>query len=190
MIVKFNFFGFSADSFRFVFQLFDAFDIEAEVACFFDQISPALLEEIAGQLVAMGAKIILLKLGSRGAYLHTASTAALAQMGAVRPGADWADLRLWAPCFQVQVVGTTGSGDATIAGFLSALLRGFSARQALITAVAVGACNVEAADALSGLRTWQETLTRIQSGWAQHPLLLSEPGWDWNEYDRLWEKRP
>ena len=70
----------------------------------------------------------------------------------------WAGQELWAPCFQVQVAGTTGAGDATLAGFLSALLRDLPPRQAVIAAVAVGACNVEAVDTISGIRPWEETL--------------------------------
>jgi sugar/nucleoside kinase (ribokinase family) len=65
----------------------------------------------------------------------------------------------------VDVVGTTGSGDATIAGFLAALLRDVSPAQAMNIALAVGACNVEAADALSGIRLWGDTLRRITAGW-------------------------
>ena len=38
----------------------------------------------------------------------------------------WANYENWSPCFQVDVVGTTGAGDATIAGFLAALLRDMS----------------------------------------------------------------
>ena len=74
-------------------------------------------------------------------------------------------------------VGTTGAGDSTIAGFLSALLRDMAPHQALTAAVAVGACNVEAADALSGIRPWEETLRRVAGGWARHPLTLDAPGW-------------
>ena len=72
-----------------------------------------------------------------------------------------------APCFKVEVVGTVGSGDCTIAGFLSALLRDFAPAEAARMAVAVGACNVEAADTLSGVRTWEETIERIATGWKQ-----------------------
>ena len=94
-----------------------------------------------------------------------ASTSALVQRSAwptwaalVRPTSmQWADRELWAPCFKVQVVGTAGSGDCTIAGFLTALLRDLSPSDAATMAVAVGACNVEAADTLSGVRTWEET---------------------------------
>ena len=62
-------------------------------------------------------------------------------------------------------MGTTGAGDATIAGFLTALLRDVPPERALAIAAAVGACNVEAADAVSGVRSWEETLARIDAGW-------------------------
>jgi sugar/nucleoside kinase (ribokinase family) len=63
------------------------------------------------------------------------------------------------------VVGTAGSGDATIAGFLAAFLRDMTPEEAVTMAVAVGACNVEAADTLSGIRPWDETLRRVAAGW-------------------------
>jgi len=44
---------------------------------------------------------------------------------------------------------------------LSGLLRGLGPRQALCAAAAVGACNVEAVDAQSGLLTWEDTLARV-----------------------------
>jgi sugar/nucleoside kinase (ribokinase family) len=105
-----------------------------------------------------------------------------------RDANGWANQEIWAPCFAVSVVGTTGSGDATIAGFLSALLRGFSPDQAVTAAVAVGACNVEAADALSGIRTWEETMERIQSGWQRRTLHLSDPGWLADPVNGNWRK--
>jgi sugar/nucleoside kinase (ribokinase family) len=98
----------------------------------------------------------------------------------------WAGQELWAPCFTVDAVGTTGAGDATIAGFLSALLRDLHPEDAVTAAVAVGACNVEAADALSGLRSWEQTLARIARGWAQCPLGIEHPRWQWDENYRIW----
>lgn len=56
-------------------------------------------------------------------------------------------------------------------------------------AVAVGACNVEAADALSGLGSWDETLARVKQGWPRHSLDLSARGWLWDERFELWIKR-
>lgn len=151
-------------------------------------LSPALLAELSDELMRMGARIVMIKLGSRGAYLRTASLESLQGMGRAAPPdlPAWSDQVLWAPCFRVDVVGTTGSGDATIAGFLSALLRDFLPRQALTAAVAVGACNVEAADALSGLRSWDDTQARIRAGWQRLPVSVSAPGWVWDEQDQVW----
>ena len=56
----------------------------------------------------------------------------------------------------------------------------------LIAAVAVGACNVEAADALNGIRPWGETWQRVKAGWAQHPLTVQSPGWHLNADHHLW----
>jgi sugar/nucleoside kinase (ribokinase family) len=150
--------------------------------------APQLLAELSAELIEMGAAMVVLKLGERGLYLRTAGVQRLASMGRAAP-ADldaWADQELWSACFQVEVAGTTGSGDATIAGFISALLRGTTPREAVTAAVAVGACNVEAADALSGIRTWEETTARIETGWARLPLEISAPGWQPAGQPGLW----
>ncbi|HTP07408.1 MAG TPA: carbohydrate kinase family protein [Anaerolineae bacterium] len=154
-----------------------------------DQATPELLHDISEELIEMGVKIVLIKLGARGAYLRTASVTAIDRLGRATPtdrGA-WADRELWAPCFKVEVIGTTGSGDATIAGFLSALLREASPADAMTMAVAVGACNVEAADALSGVRSWEDTRRRIADGWARLPLQIAASGWVWDSLYHLWK---
>jgi len=163
----------------------------AEYGSILAALSTGLLHAISGDLLAMGAKIVLLKLGDRGAYLRTADAPALADLGRGAPDdlVPWADQELWAPCFQVEVVGTTGSGDATIAGFLSAFLRGHDPAEALTMAVAVGACNVEAADAISGLRSWDETRSRIGQGWPRCPLDLAAEGWNRDPKTDLWNYR-
>ena len=154
------------------------------------QITPGLLTGIGDELLSMGARIVVIKLGARGAYLRTAGTAVLKEMGRARPGdlAAWADREMWAPCFKVDVAGTTGAGDATIAGFLSALLRDESPQLAMTMAVAVGACNVEAADALSGIRSWEATLARVGQSWPRLPLQISAAGWSWDVQSSAWQR--
>ena len=73
--------------------------------------------------------------------------------------ASWRDRELLVPCFQVDVAGTTGCGDATIAGFLTALLHGSPLAEAMTMAVGVGACNVERPDAISGIPSWESVRT-------------------------------
>jgi sugar/nucleoside kinase (ribokinase family) len=170
----------------------DSYDtIRAEHDSILDALTPELLSSVSDELLGMGVKIVLLKLGDRGAYLRTADGNALSKLGRAAPSDldAWASQELWAPCFQVNVVGTTGSGDATIAGFISAFLRELSPREALTMAVAVGACNVEAADATSGLLSWEETLERVAQDWTRHPLDLSAEGWQKDEAFDLWSKQ-
>ena len=137
-------------------------------------LTPELLSSLGDELLGMGAKIVALKLGGRGLYLRTADAPALASLGRAQPVnlSAWERREFWAPCFEVRVVGTTGAGDATIAGFLAAFLRGFAPERTLTTAVAVGACNVEAADTLTGIQSWEATQDRINHGWQRRPLQL------------------
>ena len=153
-----------------------------------DGITPDILSELSAELLGMGAKMVLLKLGYRGAYLRTTDRKKLTGFGrgSPQPLDGWANQELWSPCYQVEVVGTTGSGDATIAGFLSAILRNKTPIEAIDASVAVGACNVEACDALSGLLSWEETMNRIVSGWEKHYLPLPSSGWIWQTNHQVW----
>ena len=153
-------------------------------------VTPNLLTDLSDELLDLGVKIVLIKLGHRGAYLRTADKPALQRIGraAQQDLSSWNNQEMWAPCFQVEVAGTTGSGDATIASFLSAILRGTSVRQALTMAVAVGACSVEGLDPLSSVLTWENTINRIDQGWPRHPLDLSPYGWENDEIHELWVK--
>jgi len=151
-----------------------------------ERITPELLHEVSSELLGMGVKIAVLKLGERGLYVRAAAAESMCTMGHGMDGDTWSRRELWAPCFQADVVGTTGSGDATIAGFLAALMRGMSPAESAMMAVAVGACNVEAYDALSGLRSWDETRARIASGWPRRALALAAPGWEWDPDHQVW----
>jgi sugar/nucleoside kinase (ribokinase family) len=168
---------------------YEALSREAGEGDLLPAVTPELLSDLSAELLAMGGRVVGLKLGDRGFYLRTAEASALAEMGAAAPAdpAGWGGVELWAPCYRVDVVGTTGAGDATIAGFLAAMLRGLGVKEALRMAVGVGACNVEAADAVGGLRSWEETAARVAQGWAQHPLGVDAAGWRRDAAYGLWE---
>lgn len=158
---------------------------------------------LAERALTLGAAVVALKLGDQGLYLRTTNDAArltrLARLltagAAPTPsdtatsgtiGAAWRSRELLAPCFVTQVAGTTGSGDATIAGLLVALLDGATPEQALLSAVGVGACSVEATDATSAIPSWQHVHSRIADGWQQAPLRFTHAGWTWEPTERLW----
>ena len=126
------------------------------------------LGALSDQLRAWGAGTVGLKLGDQGFYVRTAQR------------------ELLAPCFKVNVAGTTGAGDCTIAGFLAGWLRGLPLEQTLATAVAVGACCCEAPDATSGIQAWSATQLRIARGWRRRAVALPLPNWRWNAKLQLW----
>jgi len=107
-------------------------------------------QELAQRALDMGVSIAGVKLGADGLYVRTA------------------DEEVQSPCFVPRrVEGTTGSGDATIAGFLAALLRGDDLEAAATAANAVGACSVERSSGSDGIPPWPEIEARIAAGWAR-----------------------
>lgn len=126
------------------------------------------LEILADELLVMGSAIVGFKLGERGFYVQT--TPELSRLNFLsnikQEPPKWQNQRIWHPAFEVEVVGTTGAGDSAYAGYLAALYRGYDFKDCVRWACAVGACNVEASDATSGILSWQETETRLQSAWA------------------------
>ncbi len=144
---------------------------------------------LGDRLLDMGIAIAGLKLGQRGLYLRTGSAARLADMGPAAPSncQRWADRELWLPIYDVPTVaGATGAGDATYAGFLAALLRDLEIEEAGAIANAVGACNVEAPDALSGICGWDETIARIAADWSRVPVHVTGDGWSEAGKSRVW----
>jgi len=126
------------------------------------------VSKLSRQLREWGAGIVGLKLGNRGLYVR------------------WEDRELIAPCFKVKVVGTTGSGDCTIAGFLAGRLLGLPPEEVMSAAVAVGACCCEASDATSGVPAWDVVQRRIQSGWKRLAHEAPLPGWQWDGQQAIW----
>lgn len=150
-----------------------------------------LLTEISTELLAMGAAIVGLKLGEHGLYVRTtADPNRLVSSGQCAPEHEkldnWTNRELLAPTFEVEVIGTTGAGDCTIAGFLCGMLKGLTFEETMQTAVGVGASNVEQADATSGIPALAQVRERISKGWAKRKQRLDLPaGWQLTA-DGLW----
>ena len=143
-----------------------------------------LVSDLAGQLAEMGPAIVGLKLGDEGLFLKTKNAAhcfANRSKWTTMPSDGWADQELLAPCFEVTVGGTTGSGDCTAAGFLGALLKHHNAYESATRAVAVGAFNVESSDATSGIQPWSSVEQRLQADWSRRDESITLTGWEFNE---------
>lgn len=148
-----------------------------------------LISALADRLLDMGVAIVVLKLGSQGLYARTSSDGErLKSMGARAPkdADNWLGRELLVPCFRTNVVGTTGAGDCTIAGFLAGLMKGLTIEGVMTSAVAVGAFNVESPDATSGVPDWDTVQARVNAGWERLPLTLSLKGWQWDAGMGIW----
>ncbi len=142
---------------------------------FFAEIDRNYLDDLAAELLRLGRSAVVgFKLGEYGIYLRTGERSRFERWATLPIDMDeWADRRIWHPAFAVEVAGTTGAGDSAYAGFLTALIKGLSLDQAARWACAVGACNVEATDATSGVQSWKDTQHRLDAGWSASPHQLA-----------------
>lgn len=135
-------------------------------------VSFAQLDALAGELLELGVEIAGIKLGDQGIYLKTRNKLSRCVEGfSPELTEKWQGRKLLASCFDVSVAGTTGSGDCTIAGFLAGWLQSWSPEETLRFAVGVGACNVQAPDATSGIPSREEVLRRMEE-WPRKASLL------------------
>ncbi|ABG05515.1 PfkB [Rubrobacter xylanophilus DSM 9941] len=148
---------------------------------------PQDIRSLAERLLSLGPAVVGLKMGERGIYLRTAAEERLARAGPPlsRGAGAWSGRELWSGAFETEAAGTTGAGDAAVAGFLFGLLNEMPPEKALTAACAAGACSVEAADATSGIRRWEEVELRIERGWRRRRPPVDAA---WREADRpgLW----
>jgi len=156
-----------------------------------DQFTGDMLHDLSGELLDMGVRIAVIKCGPRGYYVRTPSKAVLETMGRAKPGSldDFAHQEFWHPAFYCPVPpNATGSGDASIAGFISAYLRGLSLVDCVMIATCTGSASVEKPDALSGVPDWDGVQERLKTV-PRDPLTVSGQGWATDsEYPFLWRK--
>ena len=103
-------------------------------------------EDIASYFFDRGATTCIFKWGARGSYLATAS-------GAER-----------IPAYRVNVVDTTGCGDAYCAGFIAGLNQGWDTVQACRMGTAASALVATGLGSDAGIETFEKTAAQIVTG--------------------------
>jgi sugar/nucleoside kinase (ribokinase family) len=103
-------------------------------------------EEIARFLLDRGVGTVALKMAEAGCYV-----------------ADRQGREIHAPAFRVEVVDSTGAGDAFAAGFMAGVLNGWPLERTAAFANAMGALGITAMGASAGLRTFDETVAFMES---------------------------
>ena len=154
-----------------------------------DYFTPEDYSRTADEILAMGCKMTTLKSGHRGFYIKTGSKKSFETLGAAKPAdADnWANRELWIPAFVPGHFGSaTGSGDSSIAGLLTAYLRGLTIEEGLKYAVCCGLQNVRVLDAVSGIKPWDETTAMLQDNMPLLDANINADGWNWSDVHGLW----
>jgi len=103
------------------------------------------LREMAEYLLLKGVKNVIIKAGDKGSYFLNTSEEILCG------------------CYQVKVEDATGAGDAFVAGFLTALGKGFSNEQCMLFATACAAQAVQKVGATTGIGSFNEVIEFINS---------------------------
>lgn len=145
-----------------------------------DYLTPSDYARIADKLLALGARMTSLKSGHRGYYFKTGSAAVLEGLGAAKPGdpGNWANRELWCPAFHApHLASATGSGDSSIAGFLTGFLKGETLERTLRAANCLGWQNVQVLDAVSGIKSWEETVAMLDRDMPVNDIHIDAPGW-------------
>jgi sugar/nucleoside kinase (ribokinase family) len=170
-------------------DLYDSLRAKATNTDMLEHLNINDLPRISTRFLSMGAKIVVIKCGVKGFSIRTASKERLSQIGRCKPAdlTNWADRELHEESFNAEpVVSATGSGDSSIAGFLSSLVRGLSIEQSIKMACAVGALNVKAYDAISGIKSWEETSALVENGWAKNSLDIQGDYWHYDAGQGVW----
>jgi len=118
---------------------------------------------LADKALAMGTKSVLLKCGIAGMYLKNAKDHSL-------PG--WGGFAAFQDSFVAdRVLSAVGSGDASIAGFLAAMLSGGDPAACLELSAAEGAACVTEYDTTSGLLPLDRLKAKIRAGWKTNSIV-------------------
>lgn len=96
-------------------------------------------EKIASRLLENGAKVVVIKLGERGAFYATSETSEYVEGTPVQ-----------------NVIDTVGAGDGFAAGFLSGLIRGWSYQEATKLGNRVGAYALSVVGDVEGYPYWKQ----------------------------------
>lgn len=144
--------------------------------------------ELSNLLLSWGPAMVTLKSGHRGFYLRTGGEERMKSLGSALPEdwKAWVKRELWSPAYSLETFASaTGSGDSSLAGFTAAFLQGEPAEQCIAAANALGYQNLHAPDAVSGIKSWPETLQIMADRSLPRYPMPTEEGWRADEEAKL-----
>jgi sugar/nucleoside kinase (ribokinase family) len=155
-----------------------------------EQLGLDVYRAVAGEFLAMGCGMVGLKAGPLGWYFRSAGIERIRAMGALTPQdpRGWTGRECWCPAYRVpRIASANGAGDCSIAGFLTAMLRGQDAESCLHLANCAGAHNLGGLDAASGLKGWDAVTADARTLEHADVPVLRGTGWCYSAERGVWE---
>ncbi len=132
-----------------------------------DAIPHDMIQSLGTQIMAMGVKVAMIKVGHRGAYLQTGDARQLNAATSLELASDnWSGRALWIPPFRAdprRIRNACGAGDCAVAGFLTAILEGVQIEAAGRYAMLAGRDNLYGIDSLAGLSDWKSMTKTVKA---------------------------
>ncbi|NOZ62838.1 MAG: carbohydrate kinase family protein [Calditrichaeota bacterium] len=143
-------------------------------------------QRLAQKCLDLGAQMVALKAAHKGIYFY--SRKIRAKNGVPKNAENWSNRELWSPAFRIEkIASATGSGDSAIAGFLAAIVQGRDVEDALNYANCTGYQNLHELDAISGIKSWDETTQMLKERKLKKiEISLDESNWKWSVEHQLW----
>ncbi len=131
-----------------------------------NKISNDDIREIGMKMISYGTKIVLIKAAHKGVYLFTTSISSNDdRLSSLLDTEKWSNCALKCNAYKVDenlVKNSTGAGDTAIAGFLTAILKGFSPSVSLKYASLAGRNNLYCDNIYEELPTWLDMTKEVE----------------------------
>ncbi len=132
-----------------------------------DQISTNTIRELGKKIIQCGVKILLIKAGHRGSYILTGDISSLNQKGGFDLSeTSWNYREFWCNAYVAdpeKIKNATGAGDTAIAAFLSAILDGETAEQAIKFAAVAGRNKLYCHNIYEEINGWHDMAKDIET---------------------------
>ncbi|HCB90086.1 MAG TPA: hypothetical protein DEP71_12500 [Porphyromonadaceae bacterium] len=132
---------------------------------FVDKVPLETVREIGGKIINTGVKILLIKMGHRGAYLITGDISDINRTKVVSlEHESWDRREIWCNAYAVdnsKIVNASGAGDTAVAAFLTAILDGETAENAIKYAGMAGRDNLYCQNIYDDLSDWNQLTVKI-----------------------------
>ncbi len=132
-----------------------------------DRINIDLLKELGRRIIDLGVKVVLIKMGHRGAYLVTGNVSSLnKEAGVFLDKEIWNNREIMCNAYRVdslRSVNATGAGDTAVAAFLTAVLNGDTPEMAIRYAAMAGRESLYCENIFEEIDSWEQLTEKIRT---------------------------